>query len=158
MRVKVANDAALPVKFIGPIVLRIPQRHLQRGDSARAARRTLCAQPLRYSTLDDSNVPEGRHAHLPQRRTAPCASDRQPVRIRETTANYTITLFTDTFVCAVSGENDTVERARGQVGQFENLLYARLGHFSIDRINASVNHVVALKGSFATLIQAVVLA
>eukprot|EP00965_Chrysotila_dentata_P256404 6212527-Pleurochrysis_carterae.AAC.2 len=61
------------------------------------------------------------------------------------TPNYTITLASDTFVYAVTGEIDTVKRARGQVGQFdeqfENLVHARLGHFSIDHINASVKHV-----------------
>eukprot|EP00965_Chrysotila_dentata_P042813 1421126-Pleurochrysis_carterae.AAC.1 len=41
------------------------------------------------------------------------------VRIRENFANYTVTLASDTFVYAVTGENDTVERARGQVGQFD---------------------------------------
>eukprot|EP00965_Chrysotila_dentata_P005991 196460-Pleurochrysis_carterae.AAC.1 len=43
------------------------------------------------------------------------------VRIRENSTNYTVTLVAaDTFVYAVTGENDTVERAtRGQIGQFD---------------------------------------
>eukprot|EP00965_Chrysotila_dentata_P087732 2896812-Pleurochrysis_carterae.AAC.2 len=64
------------------------------------------------------------------------------VRIRETSAN--VTLSSDkNFVFAMTNEIDTVERAKGQVGQFqfEKLVHARLGHFSIDRITASVNHV-----------------
>eukprot|EP00965_Chrysotila_dentata_P152514 5040429-Pleurochrysis_carterae.AAC.1 len=36
------------------------------------------------------------------------------VRIRKNSTNYTVTLASDTFVNAVTGENDTVERARGQ--------------------------------------------
>eukprot|EP00965_Chrysotila_dentata_P048625 1612788-Pleurochrysis_carterae.AAC.1 len=36
------------------------------------------------------------------------------VRIRENSTNYTVTLASDTFVYAVPGENDSVERARGQ--------------------------------------------
>eukprot|EP00965_Chrysotila_dentata_P049439 1639094-Pleurochrysis_carterae.AAC.1 len=64
------------------------------------------------------------------------------VRIRETFANYTVTLSSDrNFVCAMTNEIDSVERARGQVGQFKILVHARLGNVSIDRINASVNHV-----------------
>eukprot|EP00965_Chrysotila_dentata_P151691 5013341-Pleurochrysis_carterae.AAC.1 len=63
------------------------------------------------------------------------------VRIHENSTNYTVTLVSDTFVYAVTGENDLVERAKGQVGRFdvpfENLVHACLGHFSIDRINAS---------------------
>eukprot|EP00965_Chrysotila_dentata_P195991 6177319-Pleurochrysis_carterae.AAC.1 len=41
------------------------------------------------------------------------------VRIRESSTNYTATLASDTLVYAVAGENDTVERAKGQVGQFD---------------------------------------
>eukprot|EP00965_Chrysotila_dentata_P131229 4338329-Pleurochrysis_carterae.AAC.1 len=41
------------------------------------------------------------------------------VRIRENSKNNTVTLAFDTFLCALSGENDTVERAKGQVGQFD---------------------------------------
>eukprot|EP00965_Chrysotila_dentata_P046919 1557461-Pleurochrysis_carterae.AAC.1 len=67
------------------------------------------------------------------------------VCIREISTNYIVTLASDTFVYAVTGENNTVERMRGQVGQFDgqfkDLVHARLGHFSIDRINASVKHV-----------------
>eukprot|EP00965_Chrysotila_dentata_P179218 5918762-Pleurochrysis_carterae.AAC.1 len=44
------------------------------------------------------------------------------VRIRENSTNYTVMLASDTFVYAVTGENDTVERARGQVGQFDGQL------------------------------------
>eukprot|EP00965_Chrysotila_dentata_P012280 403467-Pleurochrysis_carterae.AAC.1 len=39
------------------------------------------------------------------------------VRIPENSTNSTVTLASDTFVYAVIGKNDTIERARGQVGQ-----------------------------------------
>eukprot|EP00965_Chrysotila_dentata_P079633 2626424-Pleurochrysis_carterae.AAC.1 len=43
------------------------------------------------------------------------------VRIRETFANYRVPLSSDeNFVCAMTNEIDTVERARGQVGQLES--------------------------------------
>eukprot|EP00965_Chrysotila_dentata_P083563 2757055-Pleurochrysis_carterae.AAC.1 len=41
------------------------------------------------------------------------------VRIRKNSTHYTVSLASDTFVYAVAGKNDTVERARGQVGQFD---------------------------------------
>eukprot|EP00965_Chrysotila_dentata_P044513 1480076-Pleurochrysis_carterae.AAC.2 len=43
-------------------------------------------------------------------------SNDNHVHIRETTANYTITLYTDTFVYAVTGKNDKVEMRGGKVG------------------------------------------
>eukprot|EP00965_Chrysotila_dentata_P090059 2972208-Pleurochrysis_carterae.AAC.1 len=48
------------------------------------------------------------------------------VCIRENSANYPVMLASDTFVYVVTNESDTVERARGQVGQFENLVHADL--------------------------------
>eukprot|EP00965_Chrysotila_dentata_P090421 2983275-Pleurochrysis_carterae.AAC.1 len=44
------------------------------------------------------------------------------VRFGENSTNYSVTLASETFMYAVTGENDTVDYARGQVGQFD-------GHF-----------------------------
>eukprot|EP00965_Chrysotila_dentata_P104378 3446726-Pleurochrysis_carterae.AAC.2 len=74
------------------------------------------------------------------------------------TANYTVTLVSDTLVYVVTNESDTVVRAMGQVGQVENLVHACLGHFSIDRINASVDHGRGIESICVILIQTLVLA
>eukprot|EP00965_Chrysotila_dentata_P162418 5364299-Pleurochrysis_carterae.AAC.1 len=63
------------------------------------------------------------------------------VHTRENFANYTVRLVSDLLVYMVTNENDTVERAMGQEGRFKQLVHARLGHFSIKRINASNKHV-----------------
>eukprot|EP00965_Chrysotila_dentata_P148872 4916357-Pleurochrysis_carterae.AAC.1 len=62
------------------------------------------------------------------------------VRIRKNSANYTVTLASDTLVYVVTNESDTVERAWVQVGQFGKLVHARLGHFFIDPINAFIKY------------------
>eukprot|EP00965_Chrysotila_dentata_P008851 288381-Pleurochrysis_carterae.AAC.1 len=85
MRVKVANGVTLPVEFIGSIILRIPAGDvrnnngvtvLDRRDHARAARCALCPWPVRYLAVDEGNVPEARHPHIPQRRASSSAFER----------------------------------------------------------------------------------
>eukprot|EP00965_Chrysotila_dentata_P246608 6207263-Pleurochrysis_carterae.AAC.3 len=108
MRVDMANGVTLPVKFIGFIVLRIPGqrpsgRIIQPCDNAQVAQRTLRAWPLCYSQQQPTSTTNNALLFL----------SNNHVRIRETTANFTITLSTDTFVYAVAGKNDTVERSMG---------------------------------------------
>eukprot|EP00965_Chrysotila_dentata_P154675 5110974-Pleurochrysis_carterae.AAC.2 len=170
MRVKVANGVTLPVKFIGFIVLRILAVDVRNGHDGYSNVETtlelrdalyvpgLCAnllstkgmlkmQGIRTYLNDEVRhvLPNGNH-----------------VRIRKTTAKYTITLSTYTSVHAVTltGENDTVERGRGRRidGQFKNVLHARLGHLAIDCINAFVKQVRGIEEQLRSLIQTVVFA
>eukprot|EP00965_Chrysotila_dentata_P070524 2330816-Pleurochrysis_carterae.AAC.1 len=64
------------------------------------------------------------------------------VCIRENSANYPVMLAPDTFVYVVTNESDTVERARGQVGQLENLVHADLASaISPSTASTPVKHV-----------------
>eukprot|EP00965_Chrysotila_dentata_P215716 6188944-Pleurochrysis_carterae.AAC.3 len=143
-----ANCVTLPVEFISSVVLRIPAGDVcyGRGDYSNVDT-TLelrdafyvpgpCASLLSTKAMFQK---QGICTYLIDE-LRPVLPNNNHVRIREISANYSVMLSSDIVVYVVTNENTTIERAKGQVGQFESLVHAPLGHFSIDNINACANH------------------
>eukprot|EP00965_Chrysotila_dentata_P009847 321359-Pleurochrysis_carterae.AAC.3 len=140
MRVIVArNGVTLPVKCIGSIVLLIHASNVcnGHGDYSCVGMTLELLDALYvsglYATLLSTKAMfkmQGIRTYLKDKLRLVPPNDNH-VRIRKTTANHNISLSTDKFVYVVTGENDTVERARGQVGQSFQKSCPRycLGHF-----------------------------
>eukprot|EP00965_Chrysotila_dentata_P224457 6194188-Pleurochrysis_carterae.AAC.4 len=92
------------------------RRLLYEGYAARVARLAPCASgPLGYSSLYKSNgAKQGIRTYLKEELRLVLPNDNY-VRIRETTAKYTVTLASDTLVYVVTNENNMrlYERAKG---------------------------------------------
>eukprot|EP00965_Chrysotila_dentata_P020969 694652-Pleurochrysis_carterae.AAC.1 len=122
MRVKVANGVTLPVELLGSIVLRIPAGEVRNCNGDYSTKETLlelrdalyvpglCATLLSTKAMFQK---QGIRTYLDDELRLVLPNDNR-VRIREKSTNYTVTLAFDTFVYAVTGKNDSVERARGQ--------------------------------------------
>eukprot|EP00965_Chrysotila_dentata_P094992 3140939-Pleurochrysis_carterae.AAC.4 len=151
-RVKVANGMALPVEFLGSIILRIPAGDVCNKNGVYSATETilelhdtlyvpgLCATLLSTKAMFQK---QGIHIYLNDELLLVLPSDHH-VRIRESSANYSVTLSSDkNFVCAMTNEIDTVERARGQIGQYELILlsvsrsHRRHGRRSVKKVSAT---------------------